>query len=168
MIKLIYDAHNGMTLPDGKIKEWVHKYIDENQNIDVTLTIGQGFILNEFRLAVKQNKLDHNKITIHFGRWTIRVDKYGTLEYWPKGLDDYYDTLLNDMVEWPTADNQPPTEYRYAFRDKKYTLHVKDKGVNGIELAYSDTELDKSVNVPVFIQSKISIDELVEKLKKLE
>jgi hypothetical protein len=98
MITLEYDSMEGLALPEGKIKEFVTEYIAAHRDKDVTLAYGQELILNYFRLAIVNNKLDHNNIVVKYQDTIIPIDKYGTLKKWlmPSVTDD----VLQGLIGW--------------------------------------------------------------------
>lgn len=98
MITLEYDSMAGLALPEGKICDFVDQFITDNTGKDVHLVYSQELILDYFRLAIVNNKLDHNNIVVKYQDTIIPIDKYGTLKKWlmPSVTDD----VLQGLIGW--------------------------------------------------------------------
>lgn len=104
MIKLIieYDPINGHVLPDGKIEQYVNNivsYVAPDNTSLIENLIGSVVMLDAFRVAVKENKINHKEIVIRFKGLDYKLDKNGSLKYWPEGLADTYDKILDRLLQ---------------------------------------------------------------------
>lgn len=98
-ITIEYDPIKGDVMPDGK----VHKYIDDTtamaKNAEhIKLVIGSVLLFDAFRVAVKEGRIDHRNITIHFDKRSYNLDTNGKMAFWPIGLCDVYDDILDRLM----------------------------------------------------------------------
>jgi len=104
MIKLIieYNSVHGEVVPDGR----VYKYVDDiistfkNPNItsDIVIITGSVVIFDAFRLEIKKGKIDYKKVILRFNEKDYQPNEDGTLNYWPTGLCDIYDKIIDELV----------------------------------------------------------------------
>ena len=98
MITLEYDALNGMVLPEGMVKPFVTEFIRLNKGQDIKLIFGQELILQEFRLALANGILSINSFRLMFDNQEVAFTYDFKIEHWPKGLCDYSDNCIRDIV----------------------------------------------------------------------
>ena len=98
MITLEYDALNGMALPEGMVKPFVTEFIRLNKTKDIKLIFGQELILQEFRLAVINDVLSIDAFRLMFDDREVKFTYDFKIEDWPKGMCDYRDNCLRDIV----------------------------------------------------------------------
>ena len=95
MITLIYNDMSGLTLPEGKIEEFVYQFITEYQDKDIDLCYGQELILNYFRLAIRENKIPAESVVVKYNDTTVKINSRGRLEKWP--MPDYLCDVLSKL-----------------------------------------------------------------------
>lgn len=103
MIKLTieYNSTNGHVLPDGEIEKYVDtlaSYMRSNTAIPKKELISSVVILDTFRVAVKEGKLNHKEVIIRFEGKNYKLDTEGKISNWPKGLADVYDNILEKLL----------------------------------------------------------------------
>jgi hypothetical protein len=98
MITLEYDALNGMALPEGMVKPFVTEFIRLNKTKDIKLIFGQELILQEFRLALINGVFPVNAFRLMFDDREVKFTYDFKIEEWPKGLCDYSDHCIKDIV----------------------------------------------------------------------
>lgn len=96
MIILKYDPYVGNTMPEGRVSQYVKETLEEYHNDDnninnqYTITFGQSLILQYFRIAVKEGRLDSGDIIITMKDGVhIPINHDGSISYWPDGFCDY-------------------------------------------------------------------------------
>lgn len=98
MITLEYDALNGMALPEGMVKPFVIEFIHLHKTKDIKLIFGQELILQEFRLALINGVFPINAFQLMFDGQEIKFTYDFKIDQWPKGLCDYSDHCIRDIV----------------------------------------------------------------------
>lgn len=98
MITLEYDALNGMVLPEGMVKPFVTEFIRLNKGQDIKLIFGQELILQEFRLALINGAFSVNDFQLMFDNREVKFTYDFKIDQWPKGLCDYSDQCIRDIV----------------------------------------------------------------------
>ena len=93
----------GYFFRDGEAEEWVDNIINFMLNKaedkdDWELKVSNEMLIHYFRLRVAQGVLKSDQIQFKFNDQIIRVNKFGTLEDWPKGFCDYTDNLLMELL----------------------------------------------------------------------
>lgn len=83
MITLVYDDMYGTVMPEARVEGWVNSFIDDHNGYDVPITYGQELILNYFRLAIVEGRLDHNDIRVQYQDELISINEKGRLSRWP-------------------------------------------------------------------------------------
>jgi hypothetical protein len=83
MITLEYDSMEGLALPEGKICDFVDQFIVDNNDKDIKLVYSQELILDYFRLAIVQGRLDYNNILVQYQDETTTINSNGRLDRWP-------------------------------------------------------------------------------------
>jgi hypothetical protein len=96
MIILEYDSMEGLALPEGKICDFVDQFIADNAGKDVKLVYGQELILDYFRLAIINAKLDHNDIVVQYLDKIVTVNSDAKLSSWP--MPDYLCDVLSQLL----------------------------------------------------------------------
>lgn len=105
MNKLIveYDPDNGLVLSDNKSKDYVESTIQNfittiKLLIPLHIVVGTELLITLFQCAVAEGKIKHTEIEFLFKGKTIKIDKFGTCNKYPKGFcwtfTDALETLL--------------------------------------------------------------------------
>lgn len=97
MITIDY-SNTGIPYSDFAIDWFVGKVI-EHKNEDRLFEISTGLCVDAIRLAVKQGKLDYREIQFSYNNNIILVDKNGSLDNWPSGFHDKFDSILNGILD---------------------------------------------------------------------
>jgi hypothetical protein len=97
MIILEYDSMDGLALPEGKICDFVDQFIVDNNDKDVHLVCSQELILDYFRLAIVQGRLDYNNILVQYQDETTTINSNGRLDRWP--MPTYCCDVLSQLLE---------------------------------------------------------------------
>lgn len=97
MITLIYDDMYGYAMPEARLEGWVNGLIKAHKgnnappnSRDTIIRYGQELILDYFRLAIAEGRLDHNDIQIKYQDEIILINEDGRIDKWPMpsyGLD---------------------------------------------------------------------------------
>lgn len=82
MLHIVWDGQNGMTVPEGRIKEAMPGLINK-LHTEGHIRIGQMSILNALRIAVKCGEIDHKNVDLVVGGESIRIFVDGRVENWP-------------------------------------------------------------------------------------
>ena len=101
MITIIYDARNGIAIPDGQISDVVDSIVESGRmGRDETHMFSTSIVIDALRLAVKEKRINHDQIVFSFNNQTIRVDPFGNLEQWPEGFCDLWTKILIELIDW--------------------------------------------------------------------
>jgi hypothetical protein len=94
MIKIQYDATNGIALPDGLVRTWVNnvvfafKHGHSGQHL-----VANDSIINELRIRVARGELTTNDIEFVFDNgstvFVVPLDKRGSFPLMPAGFCDF-------------------------------------------------------------------------------
>lgn len=110
MINITYNPDTGMTLPDGKVKEWVDQVIADfkkNRKVSVFHVVGLDSIINEFRIRVAKKEITPDDIEFYFERgdyttFIVEIDEKGIFDLSPVGFNTFTQMqaleLLSAMV----------------------------------------------------------------------
>jgi hypothetical protein len=105
MGKLIieYDPILGDVMPDGKVQQYIDDTIvllrnTEHSALEVKAVVGSVVLFDAFRVAIHEEKIDHKDVTIRFQEKDYKLDKNARMTYWPEGLCDVYDDILDRLV----------------------------------------------------------------------
>jgi len=100
-ITLIYDPVNGVALRDGELDLVASKLVETGGEF----IFANEVFLDSIRVLVKRGIIKPKNIEV---RWTnpkgvligFNFNKFGILDYWPKGFCDKRDGYLNELINW--------------------------------------------------------------------
>ena len=103
-ISVHYEPHNDMValLPDNLCENYVKRAIDMAKFRGfICITVGQGLIIEYLRLYVCRGIIKPEEIEFIFDNlkgqvFTMKTDKNGRLDNWPKGFCDHTEDILNE------------------------------------------------------------------------
>lgn len=110
MLIIEYDPINGKVVPDGKVRGWADKLIEmyEKQKLgNLVTTVGSVLMVDATRLLVMKEKLNHGEVIYRFSNFADQSpDKSGMLRTWPKGFCDFYDDILEELLDYSMEDKE--------------------------------------------------------------
>lgn len=98
MLKVEYDANNGISIPDGKVVKTVHDWIAVGH--DLAVSTSSMLVIEALRLAIKNKTIAVNAIEISFEGKVLKHNSLGQIETWPVGFCDLHDRLLEKLIDW--------------------------------------------------------------------
>lgn len=102
-IEIKYDANDGQHFPDGKVREVANKIAKGDIQVECT---SSGLLLDYLRLLRAKREID--ELIFHYRDYALEVQPDGTLELWPEGFNDTFDTVLNELLtaQWSLRDKE--------------------------------------------------------------
>jgi hypothetical protein len=103
MIIVDYDSKDGYCLPDGKAEKWVAKIVEGELSSfigDTYIQVCSSLLIDCFRVAICEGRLDPKEIRFTFKGVTISHDNDGRMHDWPKGFADVGDHILERLLDW--------------------------------------------------------------------
>jgi hypothetical protein len=99
LLTVVFDGDNGVVVPDNRVASHVNKILDRFQLVDrLSCFVGNGELVNEFRVRVRRGELKHEEIVFEFKGETIKVDERANLDRWPKGMCDMVGKQLVEIM----------------------------------------------------------------------
>lgn len=101
MITVHYNSNGGFSFPDGKCESWVNKQI-ENDLLsagDTYVSVGTSLLIDCFRVAICEGKLDPKNIQFMFRGDVLVHDDDGRINDWPHGFADVGDRILERLLD---------------------------------------------------------------------
>jgi hypothetical protein len=85
-----YNAKNGFHITDGGAEDWVDIFIAKffEGKKDLKLTVASALLIDFFRVRLAQGVIETDQIAFTFEGKTLRHNKHGRIEHWPKGFCD--------------------------------------------------------------------------------
>ena len=87
-----YDPNVGHVERDGEAEKWVDEIIatakTEDKKDDWIVTVSSALLIDFFRLRLAQGVIKKDQIEFVFNDQVLNHNKYGRIEYWPKGFCD--------------------------------------------------------------------------------
>jgi hypothetical protein len=93
-LTIVFDANDGMVLPDGKVVEFVQSTLKQLENSNIQLCIGSELLLLAFRYEVAKGMLPPANILLMVDMEKVDILPYGKLSSYPKCL-----TIAMDLTE---------------------------------------------------------------------
>lgn len=98
-LNIIFDDIHGLSVPDGKIAEFVDDTIEQLQLVDINLVIGSEMIMDCFRLRAVQDKISIDDIHIRFNDLEIKITDKGQFAPWPNGFCDTGVKVIQNILK---------------------------------------------------------------------
>lgn len=95
---IINYSKEGMAYPDAETIYKVEEYINSNHNNTIKINVSTENIINAFRLAIVENRINVSEIKFQFEGQDLEVNEYGVFKIMPKGFVDYNDTIIRNIV----------------------------------------------------------------------
>ena len=87
------------TVGDGEAQQYVEKIVLSAANgLHIILLTSQQIVVDYVRLCIYKNLIPHKEVVFKFKDFDIISDKFGRLDYWPRGFCDYQDNILNELL----------------------------------------------------------------------
>jgi len=106
-MKLIIEySENGEAVPDLKVREWLDELLagmnNKSDNVITTnISVGTEVMIQAIRVAIIQERLKPEDVTIRFKNQEWCFDKNGRSETWPDGFCDtnlyYMEQLFHSL-----------------------------------------------------------------------
>jgi hypothetical protein len=97
MIRIRYDALDGVAVRDGDVNQFVD---DINwgleQNIEISVSTEN--VINEVRARIKEGMIPYINVVFLFDQKILLVDKNGRLDWWPNGFCDTIEKQLMRLL----------------------------------------------------------------------
>lgn len=101
-LKVVYMPHNNVKLiSDGDAEKYVMDYVKDtvdNYTVNALLT-SQEMIVNWVRIAILRGLISYKDVEFLFEDKIMYPDKYGHIDWWPKGFCDYNDNILSELLQ---------------------------------------------------------------------
>lgn len=95
-ILFIYDPIHGTPVADGLAQDYVSDIINNpSEHLIYTAT---SLVVDYFRLAVCQKKINPNELAIKFNEYDIFVNEKGRFNQVPAGFCDYQEEVLMQIL----------------------------------------------------------------------
>jgi len=95
----------GKIVPDLAVTEWLEELMEQIANTPpevntISIEIGGEVMINAVRLAIKQERLNCEDVTIQFLDMEWQFEKNGRCLRWPDGFCDTNVFLLEHLLGW--------------------------------------------------------------------
>jgi len=94
----------GKIVPDLAVTEWLEELMEQIENTPevntISIEIGGEVMINAVRLAIKQERLNCEDVTIQFEDQEWQFDYDGRCLSWPVGFCDTNEFLLEHLLGW--------------------------------------------------------------------
>lgn len=101
MIKVFYRKNDGLTMPDGKIEEFVKNLVESylstsnSKKDDVTVVVGSSMIITHFQIAIFEKKISNKEIVFIAEDGTeLNPNVDGRINFYPKDFCDFIENSL--------------------------------------------------------------------------
>jgi hypothetical protein len=101
MIKIIYDAMNMNSVPDGWCEAGVDVIIGLvplHLDDELEMTFSTENIFSSVRLAVLRDRIDHRQVVFCYKNEILTLNKYGVPSRWPDGFLDHNARICEDLL----------------------------------------------------------------------
>jgi hypothetical protein len=93
------------------VRDWiVHHEKNRSRGVDTVCTQGSSLTINQFRLALKERKLDLSEFELYFVKYSanlathetilVNVDQEGQIKNWPDGLFSEVEEVWLELVDF--------------------------------------------------------------------
>lgn len=104
-VKLIYDANEGVSIPDGKCESFALDLINRGGE----LRFSNELFFTVFRLQVKLGKISPDDVEVlffppsHPHGICISLNHHGDCDNWPRGFCDNLDKYVMELIDWESS-----------------------------------------------------------------
>jgi len=103
MLKIHY-TKSGEAISDYQCEKFILYYynnINEGYYKDnISIYTSTELVIHTARALIKEGKIDNEKVEFYLNDELIgKADKNGRLNNWPKGFCDYYDNILDRLLD---------------------------------------------------------------------
>ena len=100
-------SENGKAVPDLKVGEWFEDLMGKieahpESTHTMGIEVGTETMINAIRLAIFQERLNHEDVTIQFKDQEWQFEKCGGCHTWPHGFCDTNSNYYEHLLGWDT------------------------------------------------------------------
>lgn len=99
MLKIRWDALNGISLPEGTVERWARLAVEDFlKNGDMEISVGSTVLINAFRILIKKGQLRPDQVQFIVEDEVLPVDENGRFHRWPMGFADIINRQLLELL----------------------------------------------------------------------
>lgn len=95
-MKTVVYCKEGESVNDFRLDQWVKDFIAAEDGS--VFKVGTSILFDLIRLYIARGDISYDSTVFEFDGQTIHIDNRGTLERWPVGFCDRWETILEEII----------------------------------------------------------------------